>query len=379
MDHKRWKYSTLQIILMQSLLISYVNTSFVALKDLYTTKTTPPFELHLHYTNDGDSPILLLCSTVQSNSGLTSQPLTLPVGSKDQIATVSFSGSSTITASFEIACSIEDNSGILTRAMVQIIPQTSLWLCQRSQLIQDPVSGQVLITASLGNNEGLTLRDCTCQENDKDVLINWTTSGFSLNAVINENVCNEPLCFCTLSCSYDPDSSTFYSVNVVVMKSVFSITSSFKKLTPFTKTSTISVSTASNDIECFANKVTLDNFKTGDVIKEDSFQDIILVNSTIPGLYTVFPNVSAGTGIYGIKCQSGSFSDVFFFEYEKSNASVIEGEKLDFTKYVTVQCSCDVTSNFCDIRCCCDKDCSSVQVSILPIIGFENIIDIDIK
>ena len=80
------------------------------------------------------------------------------------------------------------------------------------------------------------------------------------------------------------------------------------------------------------------------------------------GTYTVFAKDSAELGVYGVKCTGDTLEAKFVFEFSDSPSCRVTSSKLNFQHYISVDCSCDVTVDVCDSRCCCDNDCSSQQV-----------------
>ncbi|XP_063676186.1 uncharacterized protein LOC134812628 isoform X2 [Bolinopsis microptera] len=335
------------------------SSSFIVTEDLYTNEN-PPFTLPVFYTNSMDSPISLKCKTVNSNSGLTAQTVTLPVGSNQKVDVV-FSGSLTISLPFEVSCSVEDETEILTKSIVSDTERV-LGLCHLDQLYADPTTGKVEIRTAETQGD-ITLNFCSCINVDEKSILLFDDKD---TAEVSNGNCVGPVCKCTLKCTYN--TNQFVSRELKVLKPVLYIKSSFEKLTLFKNTSTIAAFTfppSKDALECFANKVDVSEstFLVGDVIKNGNFKDLVLEESqSDPGVYHVFPKDSAVlSGVYGIKCTSGTTSDTFVFEFDNSEASNIVGEKIDFDEYVSVPCSCDKTPGFCDHRCCCDSDCSDVQ------------------
>ena len=338
------------------------SSSFIVTEDLYTNANLP-FTLPVFYTNSMDRLISLECKTVTSNSGLTAQTVTLPVGSNQKVNVV-FSGSLKISLPFEVSCSVGDQTEILTKSIVSNTEKV-LGLCHLDQLYADPTTGKVEIRTAETQGD-VNLNSCSCIDDGKSIL-NFDDKD---TAKVNNGNCVGPVCECTLKCTYDTNRGNgFVSRKVKVLKPVLYITSSFEKLTLFKNTSTIAAFTvppSTDTLECFANKVDVSGstYLVEDVIKNSDFKDLVLEESG-PGVYHVFPKDSnVPSGVYGIKCTSGTVSDSFVFEFDNSEASNIAGEIIDFDKYVSVPCSCDKTPGFCDHRCCCDKDCSDGQVLV---------------
>jgi hypothetical protein len=293
-----------------------------------------------------------------------------------------FSGTLNPTGTFslEVSCSVNEQTKAQTKATVSKTEKI-LALCQLDQLYPDPESGKVEIHASPdpeSQDQILNNQKCSCKDDDGNtVLTNFNLKAdtkFVFAATVDKSNCDKEICPCTLECYYMTASNEKVSVSrkVKIMKPEIYMRSSFERLTHYKNTSTITAFTypPSKDISCFANKVSINSFTAQDFNEDESFSDLVLeklqTNSPNSAVYHVFPNISTAlaSGVYGIKCtsSSSSASATFLFEFDNSEASSIAGEKVDFEQYVSVPCSCDQTPSFCDYQCCCDPDCSDIQV-----------------
>ena len=359
------------------------NSSFIVVEDLYTRTDTPPFTLSVHYTNDMDSAITLTCKT--SNSGIVAPPTELPVGTK-QKTTVEFTGTlntGSTTLPLEVSCSIGDKPQAYTKAIISNTALELLELCHSDQIQPNPSDGKynISIRGTSGTKNTITINpsQCSCEDDDgNSVLQNFKKivgTDFDLTADIADSSCDASVCSCTLECPYSStvssDDNLSVSRKVKVLKPAIYIASSFEKLTLYKNTSTVTAFAyppSDVEISCFVNKVNIsDDFTAEDVIEYNDVgedKDLALEKWSL-GVYHVFPkNSSVKSGLYGIKCEAGTASDTFLFQFINSEASSIAGEKINFDQYVSVPCSCDGTPSFCDGRCCCDPDCSDVQVFI---------------
>ena len=361
------------------LMIRAVNSSMIVAQDLYTATDTPPFTITVTYENTADSPILLTCETVDKNSGLSAPNIELPTSTGfKQTVSVVFSGTLNIELPVELSCTIEarEETTVVTHAIIAH-SENKLAFCNSDEVYSDSNGNVKLFLYSGSEDSDVTVTGggCSCNNDaGNPILDNFNLiegTRFNLTAT-KASDCDqsEAFCSCTLKCTYNTQTQNNLSVSrrIKLLNPVLHIKSSFKKLTFYKNTSTITAYTfpPSQEVTCFANKVTVNpnTFTAGEVDENSDFKDLVLVKLS-SGVFHVFPKDSTVTaGIYGIKCSSGSASDTFLFELVASKNSSIAGEKVNFDEYVSVLCSCNRTAEFCDAQCCCDSDCSELQVSI---------------
>ena len=353
-------------------MLSAVDSTIIVAQDFYTDSNTPPFTISVTYENTAASPVTLTCKTVEQNSGIYAPSVELsPSTGSDQKISVEFTGTLNIELPFQISCSIGEEATVVTNAIIAH-SEIRLALCNSDEVYYpDSETNKVNLYLYPGIEDSITVAaaDCSClDDSNKPILDNFqlvTDTKFELTATKTADcTLSEEFCSCTFKCTYSSDLSV--SRKIKVLNPVLYITSSFETLTSYKNTSTVSAHTfpPSTEITCFANKVALesDTFTAGEVVEDGNFEDLVLEKLS-SGVFHVFPKDSTvSSGVYGIKCSSGSTTDTFLFELDNSEPSSISGEKVNFDEYASVPCSCDLTPAFCDARCCCDSDCSDLQV-----------------
>ena len=353
-------------------MVCMVDSTIIVAQDLYTDSNIPPFTISVSYENTAASPITLTCKTVEQNSGISAPSVELsPSTGSDQTISVEFTGTLNIELPVKISCSVGEETTIVTDATIAH-SENRLALCNSDEVYYpDSETNKVNLYLHPGIEDSITVAatGCSClDDSNKPILDNFqlvTDTKFELTATKTADCSlSEEFCSCTFKCTYSSDLSV--SRKIRVRNPVLYITSSFETLTSYKNTSTVSAYTfpPSAEITCFANKVAVDKntFTTSEVVEDSNFEDMVLEKLS-SGVFHVFPKDSTvSSGVYGIKCSSSSATDTFLFELDNSEPSSISGEKVNFDEYVSVPCSCDLTPAFCDARCCCDSDCSDLQV-----------------
>ena len=274
-------------------------------------------------------------------------------------------------STFIIDCSTE-GSNIKSTATLSIA-EPEITVCDDSLLFTKSTSMLTMksgLSSGLGNP--LTISCSGNNLNIEDYVTNSNNKEFSTSV---QTLCTTVNCQSTLGCSTSssnaPNINGFSGKILNIITPLLFVNPLFQKL-GFYKNGTFIIFIYPNEdatkVTCFVNKIIVNDYASQDLVEDTNFDDIKL-EIVSDGVYNVYPkleDLSVNSGIYGIKCSASlldsQVEEIFLFEFHDNGKSDISSDRIDFESYVSVACSCDLTPNICDGRCCCDSDCSSIQV-----------------